>query len=291
MPINNPSLYDVAYCAIANSNAAWTNDNVPSDYATMRDAATNIAMEIDALIPTISPRPTLSELFLMESIVKSTFNDRAALDMSPAFYASIASVIVAQWLEFGSGLQDSSIATPSPFVYYLDSSSDPIIANYLQLTPTRAFTPSLEVTATATGTPSSTVQFKVGGNAVAWIAQDPFGVPYVQQGQWADDLYASVNQVVSTTNVKVSFYSRATSNVETHLFDITSPKVVSATAATANADAPEITYGVDPNDRLVVKVFAVFSGPAVATTATLYFQGLLNASHVHTPVEDHPQPT
>jgi len=285
MPINNPALYDAAYCAIANSNAIWSNDAIPSDYAKMKDAATNIATEVDALIPTIGTGPTLSELLLMGSIVKSTFNDRYALDMPSSFYASIAAVIVAQWIEFGTGLQNNNVPTPSPFVYYLNSSSDPSIAHYLQLTPTSTFIVGSQATATATGTPSATVQFSVGGNPVAWIDQLPFGVPYVQQGEWVDDLYTAVSQAASGTNIKVSYYSRTTGGVETHLFDISSPSVTSTTAARSSAQAPQDTYLVNSTDRLVVKPFAVFSGSPIATTATLYFQGPTNASHIHTPVE------
>ena len=292
MTINNPALYDAAYCAIANSNAIWSNDAVPTDYASMRDAATNNASEIDALIPTIAPRPTLSEILLMESIVKSTFNDRYALDKSSAFYAAIAAVIVAQWIEFGSGLQDSAVATPSAFVYFLDSDADGVIANYYQLTPASLYVPSNTASAaTAAGTPNSTVQFAVGGNPVAWIVATAIGGPYVQQGQWVDDLYAAVSQAVSTTNIKLSFYSRTTGGVETHLFDIMSPRVISPTAAVASSEAPETTYPIAPTDRLVVKAFAVFSGAAVAGTATLYFDGLTNASHIHTPIERNQQPT
>ena len=290
MSINNPALYDTAYCAIANRNAIWSNDAVPSDYAAMRDAATNIATEVDALIATIPSGPTLSEILLMESIVKSTFNDRYAVDKLPSFYAAIATVIVAQWIEFGTGLQNSSLSTPSPFVYYLDTLSDPIISHYLQLTPTTTFSANTELVATATGTPNATVQFQSSGNPIAWIDQDPFGVPFVQQGQWVDDLYAAVNQAASTTNLKVSFYSRSTGNVETHLFDITSPRVTLPTANSASNQSSETTYSVDPTDRLVVKVFAVFSGTAVATTASLYLQGA-HASHIHTPIEINQQPT
>jgi hypothetical protein len=293
MSINNPALYDAAYSAIANSNAAWTNDAVPADYASMKDAATNIAREVDALIPTIGTGPTLSELLLMESIVKSTFNDRCALDMPSSFYAAIAATIVAQWIEFGTGLQDSYVPkpTPSAFVYYLDSLTDPLIAHYLQLTPTTTFVPNTQATATATGTPTSTVQLAVGGNPVAWIVQDAIGVPFIQQGEWSDDLYASVNQPVSTTNLMVSFYSRSTGGVETHLFDITSPRVTSSTPAETSIEATETTYTVSPSDRLVIKVFAVLTGSGVSTTATLYFQGTTNASHIHTPIEQTNPPT
>ena len=290
MSINNPALYDAAYCAIANSNAIWSNDAIPSDYAKMKDAATNIATEVDVLIPTIGTGPTLSELLLMGSIVKSTFNDRYALDMPSSFYATIASVIVAQWIEFGTGLQNSSLSTPSPFVYFLDTISDPIISDYFQLTPTTTFSANTEQIATATGTANATVQFEALGNPIAWIDQDPFGVPFVQQGQWVDDLYASVDQAASTTNLMVSFYSRSTTNVETHLFDITSPRVTLPTATSASNQSSEITYRVDPTDRLVVKVFALFTGTATATTASLYLQGS-NASHIHTPIEINQQPT
>jgi len=256
----------------------------------MKVAATNIATEVDALIPTIGTGPTLSELLLMGSIVKSTFNDRYALDMPSSFYATIASVIVAQWIEFGTGLQNSSLSTPSPFVYFLDTISDPIISDYFQLTPTTTFSANTEQIATATGTANATVQFEALGNPIAWIDQDPFGVPFVQQGQWVDDLYASVDQAASTTNLMVSFYSRSTTNVETHLFDITSPRVTLPTATSASNQSSEITYRVDPTDRLVVKVFALFTGTATATTASLYLQGS-NASHIHTPIERNQQPT
>jgi len=293
MSINNPALYDAAYSAIANSNAIWSNDAIPSDYASMKDAATNIATEVDALIPTISTGPTLSELLLMMSIVKSTFNDRYAVDMPSSFYATIASVIVAQWIEFGTGLQDGYVPkpTPSPFVYYLDTFTDPSISHYLQLTRSPVFILSTQATATATGTPSSTVQFSYSGNPVSWIDSDAIGVPFIQQGEWSDDLYASVNQPVSTTNLMVSFYSRSTGGVETHLFDITSPRVTSSTPAEVSIEATETTYTVSPSDRLVVKVFAVLTGSGVSTTATLYFQGTTNASHIHTPIEQTQQPT
>jgi len=174
----------------------------------------------------------------------------------------------------------------SPFTYYLDSSPDPFIANYLQLTPSDSFTPGTQVTATATGTPTATVQFVYSGNPVSWIAQEDFGVPFIQQGEWTNDFYASVNQPVSTTNLKVSFYSRTTGGVETHLFDVLSPRVTLSTPAEVSGEATEITYSVNPTDRLVVKIFGQFTGTTVSTTATLYFQGTTNASHIHSPIQN-----
>lgn len=294
MPINNPLLYDAAYCAIANSNSAWTNDAVPSDYAGMRDAATNIATEVDALIAPISPAPTLSEVLLMESIVKSTFASRYALDMPASFYAVIADTIVAQWIEFGSGLQSaySMQHTPSAFVYFFDTDSDGEIPNYFVLTNTPKYVSDTQAVATATGTPNATVQFIFSGNPIAWIAAEPLGVPYVQQGEWVSDLYASVSQANSTTNVILKFYARTTGNVENHLFDITSSRISSLTPAKAATQITEGMFSANPTDRLVVKAFAQFSGTAVPTTASLYFQGPTNATHVHTPVEaSSPPPT
>lgn len=75
MTINNPSLYDAAFVAIANSNCAWLTDSTPIDYAEQKAAAT------------------------------------------------------------------------------------------------------------ATGTPTTTTQFAIGGNPVSWISQTAFGVPFIQQGE------------------------------------------------------------------------------------------------------------
>lgn len=286
MPINNPALYDSAFVAIANSNMAWLTNANPTDYAGQRNAASAIAAAIDALIPTIDPGPTLSQLLLMESIVEKTFITRFPL--AGTDFSSIAESIAAQFNEFTTGLQDPYVPIPpaSPFVYYLDSSSDPLIPNYLQLTPESSFTPSTQVTATATGTPTTTTQFVYSGNPVSWIAQQDFGVPFIQQGEWTNDFYASVNQPVSTTNLKVSFYSRTTGGVETHLFDIVSPRVTLSTPQEVSGEATEITYSVNPTDRLVVKVFGQFTGTTVSTTATLYFQGTTAASHIHSPIQN-----
>jgi hypothetical protein len=285
MTINNPALYDSAFVAIANSNMAWLTDTNPTDYAGQKNAASAIAAAIDALIPTIDPGPTLSQLLLMESIVEKTFITRFPLVGTD--FSAIAESIAAQFNEFTTGLQDPYVPIPpaSPFIYYLDSSPDPIIPNYLQLTPEGSFTPSTQVTATATGTPTTTTQFVYSGNPVSWIAQQDFGVPFIQQGEWTNDFYASVNQPVSTTNLKVSFYSRTTGGVETHLFDVLSPRVTLSTPSEVSGEATEITYSVNLTDRLVVKVFGQFTGTTVSTTATLYFQGTTAASHIHSPIQ------
>ena len=288
MTINNPALYDVAYSAIANSNLAWLTDVNSSDYAGQAAAASAIATEIDSLIATITPGPTLSQLFLMESIVEKTFIGRFPIIDSPNNYLSIAQSIVAQFNEFTLGLQDSyvPIIPVAPFVYYLDSLADPVIPNYLQFTPADSFVETTQATATATGTPTSTVQFSIGGNPVSWIDQTAFGQPFVQQGEWTNDFFAAVNQPVSTTNIKVSFYARTTGGVENHLFDIVSPRVTLSTPGEISGETTQPMYVVNSTDRLVIKVFGQFTGTAVSTTATLYFQGATNASHCHTPIDN-----
>jgi hypothetical protein len=207
MTINNPSLYDAAFVAIANSNCAWLTDSTPIDYAEQKAAAAASA------------------------------------------------------------------------------TADPVIANYLKLVPEDSYTPSSQATATATGTPTTTTQFAIGGNPVSWISQTAFGVPFIQQGEWTNDFYASVNQPVSTTNLFVSFYARTTGGVETLLFSITGPRVTLSTPVESSGEATEATHAVNTTDRLVVKVFGQFTGTTVSTTATLYFQGLTNASHVHSPIQ------
>jgi len=288
MTINNPALYDVAFAAIANSVSAWLTDANLADYVGQQNAAAAIAAEIDSLIPTISPGPTLSQLFLIESIVEKTFITRFPVSATPANYSVVAGAIAAQFNQFTTGLQDNYVPIPpaSPFVYFLDSSADPVIANYLQLTPSASFTVGPQQTATASGTPSTTVQFSVGGNPVSWIAQAAIGVPFIQQGEWTADLFGSVNQPVSTTNIRLSVYTRTTGGVETHLFDINGPRITLSTPQESSEDSSQNTFTVNTTDRLVVKAFAVLTGTTVATTATLYYQGPNYASHVHTPIED-----
>ena len=298
MTVNNPALYDAAYTGVVNSNAAWANDSTATDYSVIKAAATAIATQIDSLISTITDGPTLSQLYLMNSAVQSTFANRPPpTSPNPADYSSIAATIVAQFNEFLTGLQDDYVPVPpaAPFVYYLDSSPDGTsIPNYFQLTPVTApYNPSTQQTATASGTPAGSgtvVQFSYLGNPVAWIAQTQIGEPFVQEGEWVGDMYASVNQPVSTTNLRLSVYVRDTSSNETHLFDIASPRVTLSTPGESTGETTQKQYPCNVTDRLVVKAFAVFTGTTVATTATLYFQGTANASHVHTPIVPIPVP-
>ena len=185
----------------------------------------------------------------------------------------------------GTQVTNLAAAAVGPFVYCLDSAADPSIAHYLQLTPDFAFVNSTLATATATGTPSTTVQFAIGGNPVAWISQTAIGSTEIQDGEWAAQLFASVNQPVSTTNLMLSVYTRALNGTETHQFDITGPRVTASTPTESSQDFLGAQYPCNTTDHLVVKIFAVLSGTGVSTTATLDFQGSgALVSHLHTPL-------
>lgn len=283
---NNPTLWDAIVSGGASSSGAWPTSEVPGDYAAEQAALVALATEIDAAIPTISSGATLSQMMLLNGIVSRVFGGRALSSIDPNTYAAVAASIAAQFQEVSPILQNPfvPVVIPAPFVYYLNSSADPVIPNYYQLTPAGSYVAGSQATATAVGTPSATVQFSVGGQPAAWISQSPVGEPFVQEGEWVTDLWASVNQPVSTTNIRLSVYVRTVGGTETHLFDVTGPRCTLSTAQAVSGEGTENQYACNTTDRLVVKAFAVFSGTTVATTATLYYQGNANASHVHTPI-------
>lgn len=172
-----------------------------------------------------------------------------------------------------------------PIALYFDAIPDHSgISNYYQLTANTKYVSTAQNVVTASGTPSSTVQFASGSNPIAWITSGSINDVFVQQGAFQFDSYESVNQPVSTTNVALNVYTRTTGGVETFLFTITEPRISAASPTLCSQENIEPMFPCNYTDRLVVKPYAVFTGTTVATTASLYFQGTVNASHLHVPL-------
>lgn len=283
MAINNTALYDSVIAGIALSNYSWITDANPADYDP--SAAVAIAIEVDSLIAPIAGGATMSQRDLICSITKSAFLTRNPIDVSPSDYAGIAQAIAAMFTSYTAQLQDpnTGVAPPAPFVYMLDSSADPIIPHYLQLTPSPSYTPGAEATIIASGADGVIAQFAIAGNPISWIAQAAIGVPFINAGEWAANIFASVTTPLGNTNIRFSFYTRATGGAETHLFDITTPKVTLNTVTQFDRQIIVSNTPVDPTDRLVLKAFG--QNLAAPTNVTLFYQGSVNASHIHTTIQ------
>lgn len=104
MSLNNPALYD-AVIALGTPSEGWITSGVATDYAVIRNALSELATEIDSRIPTITTGPSLSQFQLLCGITRSVFAGRSIVDITPAFYSTIASAIAAAFNELSSALQ------------------------------------------------------------------------------------------------------------------------------------------------------------------------------------------
>lgn len=104
MSLNNPALYD-AVIALGTPSEGWITSGVATNYATIRNALSDLATEIDSKIPTITTGPSLSQFQLLCGITRSVFAGRTIVDIAPTFYATIAAAIAAAFNELSSALQ------------------------------------------------------------------------------------------------------------------------------------------------------------------------------------------
>lgn len=125
-------------------------------------------------------------------------------------------------------------------------------------------------------------QLEIGGNPWAWITAAEFpGVTVFPSGAWLFDTWLDVSAAGGVTTVTAKVYKRSTENVETLLFETTSPELAPGLVNVPWEHAfRNISLEVD--DRFVVKYFAQSTANA-NKTVTLYFEGAANYSHVHLP--------
>lgn len=105
----------------------------------------------------------------------------------------------------------------------------------------------------------------------------------IDSGAWNFHTWASVSAAGGTNVLVYNMYKRATTGVETFLFQATSTALTtSPVEAQYSYTAPAFTFSSDGSDRLVAKVYAYSS--ASGRTITFYYDGNSRYSHVETPI-------
>ena len=274
MTINNPSLYDAAYCAIANSNVAWIAGTVPSDYNTQLAAATVIALQIDSQIAPITPVPSLSQLFLMQSIVEKTFINRYPLPTTD--YSDIAASIASQFNKFSSGLKGSYLPIPGPATYWFhDDDSD--ISLYKKLLDFLADDPiEMDMNVTLVHSDGEVLL------AHAHITDPGFpGGIEIPAGSWTFVIYRNAS-VAGVTTIVFRIYTRTTLGVETEIFNFSTGLINDATVTRQVINVSVANIPLADGERLVVKPFAT-NTQAFPVTVHMYHDGLLHNSYLQFP--------
>jgi hypothetical protein len=123
--MNNPALYDVVIAGGAASSGAWLTNEEPTSYASERAALIALATEIDLAIPPISSGPSLSQVFLLNSISQNVFGGRNPTSIDPASYAHIASAIAALFQELSAATSNPPIILAMGHIH--DDGSGPVI--------------------------------------------------------------------------------------------------------------------------------------------------------------------
>lgn len=157
--------------------------------------------------------------------------------------------------------------------FFLDTAASDI-ATYKELINT--FPTAGETTLSASGTSGS------GNVLIGAFATNPGypGITLIPAGMWTPSLFVAVDSLTQGPSIVIELYTRSGS-VETLQGSLTFP--LTATAVTLYTPSLELgNISVLPTDRLVTKVY-LLAGGASSRTATLYFDGTVNNSHIHTP--------
>ncbi len=167
-------------------------------------------------------------------------------------------------------------------IRFLHQPADPVIANYQQWLVTVP-TGAEQTIAKAVTSGGGPLQLESGGQPIAFIT--PAGEPGAQlilAGTWECMCYLGVSASGGISSVVAHVFKRATNDVETELFTVTSPQVNGAAATFYDFETVQPQFTLDPTDRLGVKFFAQTTAGA-AKTLTLFYESAAHASHVHLP--------
>ncbi len=108
------------------------------------------------------------------------------------------------------------------------------------------------------------------------------GTTLLSDGVWSFQNYASVSADAQTSTIVIRVYKRTTGGVETELFNLTTNEINGSSAALYEKDSVQDDFQVNATDRLVIKYFAQTTSGS-DKTITLYYEGMANYTHVHTP--------
>ena len=139
-------------------------------------------------------------------------------------------------------------------------------------------------------TTSAEVQeFQVVSSGTGSLLIDPYatgseglGRNLIEGGLWQFDTYSSVSNILGQASIGINVYSRNTSSVETLLFSTSTGTIYDLDPALYSVDVVQPAFGVNYTDRIVVKYYAMTTGPTV--TVSFYHGGIVHYSHLHTPM-------
>jgi len=104
----------------------------------------------------------------------------------------------------------------------------------------------------------------------------------IPDGAWEFKTYAKVSSAVGLSEIIIRVYKRASGGTETELFNTTTGEINATSATLYTTILVQPDFAVLATDRLLIKYFAKTSS-VVARTVTLYHEGVVNYSHIHTP--------
>ena len=109
-------------------------------------------------------------------------------------------------------------------------------------------------------------------------------VPLIQGGVWYFETFWSVDDGnVGVTNGVIRVYKRTSGGAETELFSVTTQQITSTVAAMIETSVTVSDIALDLTDRIVVKYYAKTTS-VPTRTVTLYYEGTVHYSRIHTPV-------
>ena len=108
------------------------------------------------------------------------------------------------------------------------------------------------------------------------------GLCVIDHGIWAGHVYYRADNSSGSNVVRVEVYKRADDGAETHLLNIVSESLNSATPAESLFEYEQVKpLKIETNERIVYKVYVERSGGDMMFT--MRFNGHENSTHIHTP--------
>jgi hypothetical protein len=137
--------------------------------------------------------------------------------------------------------------------------------------------------ALAQTTATQTANSGSGEVLIAGFVTQPVGVTSINGNVWSFKTFCHVDSATGVSNIVVRVYKRDSVGAETQLFFDQTAEINATTVTQFDIDSVQSSFTVAATDRIVVKYyFKTTSGST--RTATLYFQGTDNYSHINTPV-------
>lgn len=109
------------------------------------------------------------------------------------------------------------------------------------------------------------------------------GITTIPAGTWNFATFGKVSNTAGLSEIVIRVYKRSVGGTETELFNLSTGEIDSTDVASYEVDYVAPSFAVSETDRLLVKYFAKTTS-AAAITVSLYYEGALNYSHIHTPM-------